>query len=351
MANKSNKIIALEAMLSKIWQHRKKFYSILPITLIGTYLVICCEPRYYTCSVSLAPEVNGIQTGGALGSIASSMGLGSLSKLGSNVDAINVDIYPDLLSSNDFIAKLMPVEVQTIDSTTRCNYYVYIRDKQKRAWWGDALKFLTDKIKPEEPDTYNGEGEIEIFNLTKQQNSLFKTVKDKFSCSVDRKTDVITIVMTDQDPLVCATMCNEICQKLQEFIVNYRTHKAKIDYEYFKKLCEEAKSEYEDSRRAYANYADTHMGLILESYKSKIADLENEMQLRYNTYSALNTQMQMAQAKLQEATPAFTVIESATVPIKPAGPKRLIIAVGMTIIAFFATSFYILRHDVKDIFI
>lgn len=347
----STKMIALEAMLKKLWQHRKKFYIILPTILIGTYLLICSVPRYYSSSVSLAPEINGVQTGGALGSLASSMGLGSLSKLGSNVDAINVDIYPDLLSSNDFIAKLMPVEVQTIDSTTRCNYYVYIRDKQKRAWWGDFLKFLTDKIKPEEPDTYNGEDEIEVFNLTKRQNGLFKAVKDKFSCSVDRKTDVITITMVDQDPLVCATMTNEICLKLQEFIVNYRTHKARIDYEYFKKLTEEAKHEYESSRRAYSNYADTHMGLILESYKSKMEDLENEMQLRYNTYSTLNTQMQMAQAKLQEATPAFTVIESASVPIKPAGPKRMFLAIFMMTVAFFATSFYILRHDIKNLFI
>ena len=69
------------------------------------------------------------------------------------------------------------------------------------------------------------------------------------------------------------------------------------------------------------------------------------MQLKYNIYSTMNTQMQMAQAKLQEATPAFTMIQSATVPYKPAGPKRLIISIAMTILAFFVLSGVILFKE------
>ena len=52
----------------------------------------------------------------------------------------------------------------------------------------------------------------------------------------------------------------------------------------------------------------------------------------------MNTQMQSAAAKLQEATPAFTVIQSASVPTKPAGPRRLIISVAMMILSFIVLS-------------
>jgi uncharacterized protein involved in exopolysaccharide biosynthesis len=58
----------------------------------------------------------------------------------------------------------------------------------------------------------------------------------------------------------------------------------------------------------------------------------------------MNTQMQAARAKLQEATPAFTVIETASVPIKPAGPKRMIISIAMMILSFFVLSgWYIIK--------
>ena len=73
----------------------------------------------------------------------------------------------------------------------------------------------------------------------------------------------------------------------------------------------------------------------MATYKSKVESLENDMQAKYNIYTTMNTQLQAARAKLQESTPAFTVIESASVPIKPAGPKRLIISIAMMILSFF----------------
>ena len=48
------------------------------------------------------------------------------------------------------------------------------------------------------------------------------------------------------------------------------------------------------------------------------------MQLKYNTYSAAKNQYDAAKAKLQETIPVFTIIKGAQVPIKPAGPKRMI---------------------------
>ena len=77
----------------------------------------------------------------------------------------------------------------------------------------------------------------------------------------------------------------------------------------------------------------------------RIMDLENDMQLKYNTYTTLNTQLQTAKAKVQERTTAFTVIKGAEVAVKPAGPKRMIFVIGMLVLAFLGTAFYIVRKD------
>lgn len=349
-ANKEKAPIDFVEIFKKLWKNRKKFYIVLPATLIITYLFTLCVPRYYKCSVSLTQETSSsssLGSLGSLGSLASSMGLGSLAKSGRTPDAFYAEIYPNILKSNDFIASLMTVEVQTQNGDIKTNYYTYLRDHQKSAWWDDVKYFIIELIKPTPQDNYGGKDKISVFNLTEFQCHMFEGVQANIFCDVDKKTDVVTIIVKDQDPLVCATMANATCKKLQEFIINYRTNKAKIDYDYYKKLCAEAKAKYERARQLYASYSDANMDMVLESYKSKTEDLENDMQLKYNLYTAMNTQMQMAQAKLQEETPAFTVIQSATVPYKPAGPRRLVISVAMMILAFFVLSGYILIKD-KD---
>ena len=174
------------------------------------------------------------------------------------------------------------------------------------------------------------------------QDDLFKQAQGNIKCTFDKKTEIVSITVYDQDPLVCAIMADSTCKKLQDFIVAYRTSKARIDYEYYKKLCEESKAEYENALKRYASSADAHTKTVMAIYQAKVESLENEMQAKYNIYNSINTQLQTARAKLQEATPAFTIIESASVPIKPAGPKRMIISIGMMILSFFVLSGYLL---------
>ena len=68
--------------------------------------------------------------------------------------------------------------------------------------------------------------------------------------------------------------------------------------------------------------------------------LENEVTLAYSTYSTVASQLQMAQAKVLEATPVYTVVESAYVPITAKSPRKMII---MVIFVFFACVLATLR--------
>lgn len=171
------------------------------------------------------------------------------------------------------------------------------------------------------------------------------TLENKITCSVDKKNNVIAIIIEDQDPLICATMADSVKNKLQYFITDYRTSKARNDLAYTEKLYNDAKSRYVKSRQTYASFADANEGLILESYKSKLEDLENEMQLNFNTYTMMSNQLQAARAKVQERTPAFTTLQSASVPLKPAGPKRMIFVAVITLLTFIGTTIKILYKE------
>ena len=328
-------------IVKKLWPHRKTYFWVLPATLILTYLYMICIPRYYNCTVSLAPESSGTSISGSLGSIASSFGLNNLAKLNTD-DAIFAEIYPEVIKSKKFISELMVVDVKTKEGDVNCNYYTYLRDHQRTAWWNVVKSNIKSMFSESSTDNYNGKEKISTFNLTQVQDDVFGSAQNKITCSVDKKTNVVTITVRDQDPLVCATMADATCQKLQDFIITYRTNKSRIDYEYYKKLCNESRKEYEKALDRYASCADAYTNSVLTIYKAKVERLENDMQAKYNIYTAMNTQMQAARAKLQEATPAFTVIESASVPIKPAGPKRMLISIVMMILSFFVLSVWYL---------
>lgn len=342
---KDIKPIDFASIVKKLWPHRKKYFYVLPITLIVTYLFILCIPRYYKCTVRLAPEITGVNVSGSLSSLASSFGLGSSLAKMSSQDAISSEIYPDVIQSKNFIAELMTVNIQTKDGETKCSYYEYLRDKQKVAWWEWVKNTVKGWFKSSPKDEYNGKEKLRVFGLTKEQSDVFNSAQGKLDCTIDKKTDIISIVVKDQDPLVCATMADSTCQKLQKFIVDYRTNKARIDYEYYKKLCKESEAEYNKAMQRYASYTDAYHHPVLASYSTKETTLENEMQSSYTLYTGIKSQMQAAQAKLQEATPAFTVIESASVPVKPAGPKRMIISILMMILSFFVLSGWLLIRE------
>jgi len=115
--------------------------------------------------------------------------------------------------------------------------------------------------------------------------------------------------------------------------------------EYNKRLYAEAKERYDKARRLYASFADANQDMILQSARTKLIDLENDMQLKYNAYTMVANQLTAAEAKVQEDTPAFTTLQSATVPVKKSGPKRARNVLIILFLAFCCTTARILHKE------
>ena len=342
---KELEVIDLRVVFKKIWSRRKLFYKVLPITFVLSCALILCVPRYYTSSLSLAPEIgNNSGMGGALGSLASSFGLdfGAIE----TTDAINPMLYPDLMEDNGFVTGLFDIHVKSLDGEIDCSYYEYLTKHQKSAFWNYAINWVKRLFAPKDKGGNKG-GEFDPYILTKKQDDVAGLIRSYVTIDIDKKTAVISINTKAQDALICKTVADSVKERLQVFITNYRTNKSRVDEQYYKKLVDEAKADYEEARRLYGNYADANMDVMLESYKATQADLENDMQLKYNTYTTLMTQYQAARAKVQERTPAFTLVKGAAVPIKPAGPKRMLFVIGMCILATMITSLWLIRDVVK----
>ncbi len=338
-----------------MWRKKRLFAIVWLCTFVASCIYILPQPRVYKAQMTLAPEHGDNEMGG-ISSIASSFGLNIG---GASNDAFYPLIYPDLVASNDFIVSLFDIPVRSMDGETACSLYEYMDKHQEVAYYekpflalGRWIGSITNKKDPamEAMAASSADGKANAFCLSRRQAMIVKKLGKCINCKVDKKTEVFTISVEAQDKLIAAQLADSITARLQSFIIDYRTSKARMDMDYYTKLTEDAKRSYVQQRQAYTGYADSHMAIALPSYQARLEDLENEMQLRYNTYTTMVAQLELAQAKVQERTPAFTIIESATVPVKPAKPKRMLFCLAMLFLATVITVFVqVKKHpEVKD---
>ena len=335
-----------------LWNKKKLFFKVWVVTFLLSCLWILPQPRYYTTEVSVAPESADAKEAGNLASIASSFGV----NIGNgSSDAIYPQLYPDLFESTNFIVGLLDIKVRTKDGEVETDYYTYLKDYQKKNILLAPFKAVMNWIK-----SLFAEQEVEIpgkdgkrfnpFELSRATTDIVKKVQKKIQCTYSRTTDVVTIEVTDQDPLVCALLADSIKQHLQNFVTDYRTKKSRIDLEYYDILTAEAKANYEKARMKYAAFSDASTSISLKSVELKMQDMENDMQAKYNIYSAMSTRREAAMAKVQENTPAFTELKNATVPVKPAGPKRMIFVAAMLFLATCGTIAHLFRKELIEWF-
>ena len=338
-----------------ILKHKMLYAKVLPVAFILAAIYALAQPNYYDCTVKLSPEMSGSKSTSGLAALASSFGvnLGSGSMVGT--EALFPTLYPDLMNSVDFKTSLFHVPV-TIEGDKEkgekdrtMSYYDYLSKEQKVPWWSAGIKAVFSIFGTKEEDEVS---KVNKFRLTKEQTEIVKVIDKNVVCDVDKKTMVITINVTDQDPVIAATMADTVKTRLQNFITDYRTSKSRVDLEYNKKIYAETKARYEKARQLYAEFMDHNRDIILQTVRQKQTDLENEMQLQYNAYQQVAAQLLAAEAKVQEETPAFTTLQSATVPVKKSGPKRAQMCLIFVFLAFLGTTAWILykEDDLKHLF-
>ena len=213
-------------------------------------------------------------------------------------------------------------------------------DEETSPWWSYVIGFpgmVIGGVK----SLFTEEDEIASFDktsqgaieLSKQDSRKIATLKKVITASVDKKTSMTSVTATFQDPKIAAVVADSVVKKLQEYIIDYRTFKAKEDCIYLEKLFKERQQEYYIAQKKYADYLDSHDNLILQSVRAEQERLQNDMSLAYQVYSQVASQLQVARAKVQEEKPVFAVVEPAVVPLEPSGTSKKIYVLAFVFLA------------------
>lgn len=312
--------------------------------------------KSYTAEVVVAPESSSSSAvGGGLSSLASLAGI-NMGSMGGD-DAIYPLLYPDLVYSLPFLSSLFDVHVVSLDGEIDTTYYYYKDKLQKKSWTGyikkipkDVLRWTFSLFSPKkemvgDPSVFNP------YNLSEKQLRMIDNLSGSISMFVDKKTNVITLSYTDQDPLIAATMVDTIMCRLQERITAYRTQKAIADCAYIEKLYNESKVEYEKAQERYADYVDRNLNVTQKRHLVEVERLEADKDLKNALYTQWAQQLQLAKAKVQEYTPAFTTLKPAAVPALPSSTRKLMVILFYTFIGgALAVAYVLLKDGIVDIF-
>ena len=318
--------IDLMELLRKVVGIRKKIYKAAGIGLIIGIIVAISIPKQYTVEVTLSPEM-GNNKGGGLSGLAASF-LGSGVSMGDGTDALNASLSADIVSSTPFLLELSNMKVP-VSGSEEISLSSYLNEESS-PWWGYVIGFpgmvmggakslfTENEDEPISSDKVS-RGAIE---LSKKETEKIETLKKMIAAAVDKKTSMTSISVTFQNPKVAAVVADSVVKKLQEYIIDYRTFKAKEDCIYLEKLFKERQQEYYAAQKKYADYLDSHDNIILQSVRTEQERLQNDMSLAYQVYSQVASQLQVARAKVQEEKPVFAVVEPAVVPLEPSGTSR-----------------------------
>ena len=347
--------IDLIGILRKIIGIRKTIYKAAGIGLVVGIIVAISIPKQYTVGVTLSPEMGNTKAGGLSGLAASFLGSGMA--INEGTDALNASLSADIVSSTPFLLELSTMKIPALEGETM-TLNVYL-DEESSPWWsyviglpgmviGGVKSLFTEEESELVPSDKANLGTIE---LSKKESKKIESLKKKILASVDKKTSMTTVSVTLQNPKVAAVVADSVVRKLQEYIIDYRTSKAKEDCLYLERLFKERQQEYYDAQKKYADYMDSHDNIILQSVRAEQERLQNDMSLAYQVYSQVANQLQVARAKVQEEKPVFAVVEPAVIPLYPSGTSRKIYFLAFIFLSVcFVISWKLFGEDILNKF-
>jgi uncharacterized protein involved in exopolysaccharide biosynthesis len=311
--------------------------------------------KEYTAQVVVAPESsNSSMMSGGLGSLASMVGF-DLGGMGGD-DAIYPLLYPDIVQSLPFMSSLFDVNVKSQDGMVDTTYFYYVDKLQKKNWAGVVksapkkaikwvMKLFSSKKQTGDPAVFDP------YNLSEKQMQMIENLAGVVSIFVDKKTNVITLSFTDQDPLIAATMVDTVMCRLQNQITAYRTKKVVDDCAYIEKLYLKAKTDYEKAQEAYASYVDRNRNVTQERYLVEMERLEADKDLKNTLYTQWAQQLMLAKAKVQEYTPVFVTLKPAAVPALPSSMRRSMLLILYTFLGgILAVAYVLLKEPFANVY-
>jgi len=329
-----------------IWSKRIFIIKVTAVFAAFGLLIAFTSKVEYEASCKLMPESQeGMKSN--LGGLSGLAGLAGID-LGLGVTgSLTPELYPEIVKSIPFQLDLIhqPVRFEKIDSTISSYNYFKELDRPSLFGWIEEYSIgLPVKIKGlfVDGEKNSSRNHDELITLTKEDWELIEEYKDRVNVSVSKESGIITVSVIMPDPYAAAKVTHLLVKKLTKEVTNYKIEKAMVNLEFIQDRYGEIEVEYEEKQRVLATFTDRNKNITSSLVQNEYQRLQNEMNIAFEVYKGLATQLEQAKIKVKEETPVFTVLEPVTVPIEKSKPRRMILIAVFTFLGYIISSLFIL---------
>lgn len=172
--------------------------------------------------------------------------------------------------------------------------------------------------------------------------------------SVEFEESFITVTSRLPDPKAAAEINAILIAQIQEYVINYRSEKARQNLEFVEQMYREVEERYEESQRALAQFQDENRGQMTAIARIEAERLQNERNLTFSLYNNLAQRLEDARLRLQEETPVFSQLQKPNLPHSPVSSSPLVVIASILLGGFMgvfwifaAKAFIVVRERIK----
>jgi uncharacterized protein involved in exopolysaccharide biosynthesis len=331
-------------LVKAIWGGRLLIIAVTLIFIIIGLFVAFGSAEEFSSQVKLMPENQQISRLGSLGGLARQFGISPGQE---QLEGIPPTLYPEIARSLTLMILLMEHEVTLPGTNTKVSLFEYFTEHQQSS----PVEFVS-KYTIGLPFTvlrwirgwFTGEDEQmviipsddpksdRIIRLTKDQWEVIEILRNKISVFMNKENGIVSILVRMPDAVMAADVADQVVQYLTEYIMDYRTEKARSDVEFIEDRYKEINTRFEVAQVKLAEFTDRQRSTTRATDEIQIQRLQSEFNLTFSLYTNMAERLEQARIKLQEDTPIVMVLEPASVPDRRSKPNRPLILVVFTLL-------------------
>ena len=353
--------IDLVEVAKYFWDHKFFVAKVVSVSIILGLLFVLLAPKNYLSQASLMPEFSEESISGNASNLLQQYGgLVGLDpgSYASNSNAIRVQLYPNIAESIPFQNQLLEEQVTSTEYDTTATLYTYFNDIYSLGPISWMLKYtiklpftLKDAFFPSDNKQIAPVGtslDSAIVSISEERMEVIEGMRKRVVVQLDDETGVVTVSAEMPEPVMSAQIANRAIEILTQYLVEYRTEKAKIDLKFAEEQLAKAKERFNEAQLKLAEFRDSNMGSLTAKALTKEQTLQSEYDIAFNLYSSLAQQYEQAKLRLQEETPVFKSLQPVQVPLEDTSSGALVLFIvvflgGMAALTWL-TGLYLVRE-------
>lgn len=336
--------ISLLDLIKMIWDGKRLIMTSLVIFfVIGIFFYFFGHDEYKSESILIQEQQQSLNQAQRFAQQFGGLGSQNFQQEG----VLPPSLYPRILESSDFLIGVVMHEVEFESEGIRTTPLVYFNEYYQPPLTETVVDFVIDYTIKLPVTLYRGikslfssDGTTDFDYATAQdlRDARFLTL-NRFErnalnhlrqrLSLNQDGNLVTFSVTMPDANAAAELNEFVINRMQDYVIDYRIEKYRLNLSYVEKQQEDARERYETAQFELAVFRDQNVNINTAVARSKQEELQNRRNVMFNVYNTLLQEVEQARIRLQEETPVFNVLQRPSLPhrTEQRGPILLIISI------------------------